>query len=161
VGFWVRVAFGSTILAIFLRLVVRDARALRGEFDVPMSWTLAAVGGTVVAGFVHVALSLDHWRSLPAYAAFFIAAGLVQLWLASILARPAETLTLWRVAIGVNLALVAVYVQTRLAAPLGTNERQAVDTAGIVTVLAQLVAAAAGCLVIGPHRRSRSGGPPP
>lgn len=161
-GFWVRVVLGSLGLALFAGLAARDARALRDERAIPPTWTLLAVGGTVVAGFVHVALTADHWRTSPVYGTFFIAAGLLQLFLASVLARPTTSARIWgaAAALFVNLALAGVYVQARLAAALGVGRPEPVDATGVVTVVAELVAAT-GCLLMTRRRRSRSDVAPP
>lgn len=149
---WVRLALGLAGLAVFASLTLDDARALHTRSGVPVRWTLAATGATVVAGLVHLALTPEHWEESSVYGAFFLLSGLVQLLLASVLTRPASSAWTWYATIAVNLVLVAVYALTRLVPPLGADLPEAVDAIGVATVVAELAAATLAYLITYRHR---------
>ncbi|MDQ4098484.1 MAG: hypothetical protein M3144_11535 [Actinomycetota bacterium] len=148
---WARVVLGVAGLGVFTALAFGDARALQARRGVPVTWSMAAIGATVLAGFVHLALTPEHWDQSVAYGLLFLAAGAVQLCLASLLARPASARLAWDGAIAANLAFAFAYVQTRVFAPLGSELPRSVDAIGLVTVAAELIAAAVGVLTVRRH----------
>jgi hypothetical protein len=157
-GLWARVLLGTAGLMVFAVLAIGDARELRARRGASVAWTMAATGATVLAGFVHLALTPEHWEESVSYGLFFLAAGVVQLAFASVLTRPGATASTWLAAVATNLALVVVYVDTRLVAPVGSDVPESVDALGVITVMAELLAATAGILIWRRHL-SRSGAP--
>jgi hypothetical protein len=160
---WVRLVFGLAGLGLFIVLAVGDARALQARRGVPVRWSMGAIGATVLAGFVHLALAPEHWDQSVTYGLLFLAAGLVQLVLASLVARPAADRLVWDATVVANLAFAFAYVQTRVFGPLGSELPPSVDTIGLVTVGAELVAAALGVLTVRRHLPRPAGRrtPPP
>ena len=138
---WGRAALGTIGLLAFAVLAVGDARALRRLAGVPVGWVLAATAATVLAGFVHLALTPEHWEQSVPYGLFFLAAGVGQLVLASVLTRPDAPTWVWTATVYSNVFLIGVYVAARLG-----PAREEVDALGLVTVALELVAAAAGLL---------------
>lgn len=138
---WVRALLGGVGLLLFGALAVGDARALRRRTGVPVGWVLTATGATVVGGLVHLALTPEHWEQSVPYGLFFLAAGVSQLVLASVLTRPSAPTWVWTATVYANVFLVGVYVAARLG-----PAREEVDALGLVTVGTELSAAAAGLL---------------
>lgn len=138
---WGRALLGTVGLLTFAALAVGDARALRRHAGVPVGWVLAATASTVVAGFVHLALTPEHLDQSVPYGLFFLAAGVGQLVLASVLTRPSAPTWVWSASVYTNVFLIGVYVAARLG-----PAREEVDALGLVTVAMELVAAGAGAL---------------
>jgi len=138
---WARALLGTMGLVIFGALAVGDARDLRRRAGVPVAWVLTATAATVLGGFVHLALTPEHWEQSVPYGLFFLAAGVGQLVLASVLTRPTAPTWVWTATVYANVFLVGVYVAARLG-----PAREEVDVIGVVTVATELVAAAAGLL---------------
>ena len=143
---WARALLGLAGLVAFAAFAVADARALAARRGAPVAWVLMATCATILAGFAHLALTPAHWEESAVYGLFFLAAGLVQLLLAAAMGRTAGD-RLWPAVVVVNLALVGVYVATRVVPPPGADVPEAVDAIGVVTVVAEVVAAAAGAVV--------------
>ena len=155
---WARALLGLAGLVVFAVFAVTDARALAARRGAPLAWVLLATCATILAGFAHLALTPEHWEESTAYGLFFLAAGLVQLLLAAVMGRDTGD-RVWPSVVVVNLALVGVYVATRLVPPPGADVPEPVDAVGVVTVVAEVVAAAAGVIV--GHRLSRGVVRPP
>lgn len=156
---WARALLGLAGLVGFAAFAVADARALAARRGAPVAWVLVATCATILAGFAHLALTPEHWEESTVYGLFFLAAGLVQLLLAAVMGRPAHD-HVWPAVVVVNVALVGVYVATRLVPPPGADVPEAVDAIGVVTVVAEVVAAAAGA-VVGRRLTRRVVSPPP
>ena len=138
---WARALLGTVGLVLFAALAVGDARALRRDAGMPVGWVLTATGATVVGGLVHLALTPEHWDQSVPYGLFFLAAGVGQLVLASVLTRPSAPTWVWTATVYANVFLVGVYVAARIG-----PAREEVDAIGLITVGTELVAAAAGLL---------------
>lgn len=134
---WARALLGTVGLVLFAALAVGDARALRRHAGVPVGWVLTATGATVVGGFVHLALTPEHWDQSVPYGLFFLVAGVGQLVLASVLTRPSAPTWVWTATVYANVFLVGVYVAARIG-----PAREEVDAIGLITVATELVAAA-------------------
>ena len=144
---WARALLGLAGLVAFAAFAVADARALAARRGVPVAWVLLATGATILAGFAHLALTPSHWDESVVYGLFFLAAGLVQLLLAAVMGRHTAGDRVWPSVAVVNLVLAGVYVVTRLVPPFGADVPEPIDAIGVVTVVAEVVAAAAGALV--------------
>lgn len=142
-----RLLVGLIGLVVFGLLALDDARRLRDRVGVPAPWLFLAIGATVAAGLIHLALTPDHWDENPVYGAFFLGAGVAQLVLASLLTRPDVGLGVTVVAALTNLGLVATYVVTRLVPPFGADLPEPLDWLGVLTVVAEAVAAVVGVVV--------------
>ena len=138
---WGRALLGTVGLVVFAALAVGDARSLRRVAGVPVGWVLTATAATVVGGFVHLALTPEHWEQSVPYGLFFLAAGASQLVLASVLTRPTAPTWVWTATVYANVFLVGVYVAARIG-----PAREEVDALGLVTVGTELIAAGAGLL---------------
>ncbi len=143
---WVRALLGVAGLVAFAAFAIADARALATRRGVPLAWVLLATAATTLAGFAHLALTPSHWDESAAYGLFFLLAGLAQLLLAAVMGRAAGD-RVWPTVVVVNLALVGIYAATRLVPPPGADAPEPVDAVGLVTVAAEVAAAAAGAIV--------------
>lgn len=143
-GLSVRLVFGAAGLVAFTSLTIDDARLLRDRVGLPVSWLVLGTGATVVAGFIHLALTPEHWDEARLYGAFFLMSGVVQLVLASLLIRAGAGAGAAVALVGANLCMIAVYVGTRIVPPFGADLPEALDALGVVSVGAEGVAAMVG-----------------
>ena len=139
---------GFAVLAVFAFLSVEDARALSVGRSLPMVAVLAATGGSVLAGMVHLALTPEHWRESHLYGAVFLVSAVLQLGLASLLTRPAQSPRLWVLLLVTNVTLAAVYVATRIVPPPGADTPEEVGSVGLATMAAELVVVVAAATIV-------------
>ncbi|HUR22790.1 MAG TPA: hypothetical protein VMZ73_02855 [Acidimicrobiales bacterium] len=140
----IRVLLGVVGFVAFTTLAVDDARRLRDRVGLPLAWLLLGVTATVIAGVIHLALTPEHWAEARLYGAFFLASGVSQLGLASLLIRPRVGVAVAAVLVAVSVLMVAVYVGTRIVPPIGADSPEAVDALGVVTVIAEIASAMVG-----------------
>lgn len=140
----IRLLLGVVGFVAFTTLAVDDARLLRDRVGLPMAWLLLGVAATVIAGLIHLTLTPEHWAEARLYGAFFLASGVAQLALASLLIRPHVGVAVAAALVAVSVILAMVYMGTRIVPPVGADVPEAVDTLGVATVVAELAAAMVG-----------------
>jgi hypothetical protein len=111
------------------------------------SLTQAAVLAMMLAGVLHLFVVREHWGHAPAHGLFFLLAGLFQIgWSIAFLRRDSEPLR--RLGFVGAVALVLLWVVTRLApAPFGHGPEE-VDVPGVATKVCEVACAAALGLLI-------------
>ncbi len=143
-GLAVRLLLGSAGFVVFASLTVEEARSQRDRLGLPVAWLLVGTSAAVLAGFIHLALTPEHWYEARLYGSFFLASGVIQLVLASLFVRPGPALWVAVAIAATNIFLIAVYAGTRIVPPIGAEQPEVLDAIGLVTVAAESVAAVTG-----------------
>lgn len=149
-----RLVIGLVVLACLAAVSRRDLRMLGRRAALPAAVPATLVAASVVAGYVHLALTPEHWRLGAAYGLFFLASGATQLAFAALACRSDCPPALWVALAVTNTVLVAVYVLTRVVALPGAARPEPVDALGAGTALAEVGCAALGLLLA--HRLART-----